>query len=198
MYVYLRHGLEGVASQVSDTLCVLEVGFGTGLNAMLTWKWARDHQRKVQYITLEPFPLEPQVWAQLNYPTTFDMQSEFRLLHEAPFGQWQKPEPNFSFLKVYSKIQEIDLSPWQLHVVYFDAFAPDKQPDLWNVSVFKKLADAMSAEAHFVTYCAIGQVKRDLRAAGFLVKTLPGPPGKREMILAVRDIPQNAVTDSTH
>jgi len=165
---------------------ILEVGLGTGLNVLLTLQATQKKNVQVDYFAIEPFPLEREIFSNLNYPTSTN--SFFNLLHEA---QWETVTPitdNFSLTKIKDTIQAVALQPNFFDVVYYDAFAPNSQPDMWTVEVFKKLRSAMTTPSVFVTYCAKGQVKRDLKSAGFVVESIPGPPGKREMVRATLSV----------
>jgi tRNA U34 5-methylaminomethyl-2-thiouridine-forming methyltransferase MnmC len=180
-HVFIQNGLRYFLDLTkAKMISILEVGFGTGLNALLTMQVCDIADVQVDYVALEPFPLEDGLVRDLNYRTN---DSRFISLHE---GQWDKPviiAPNFSLTKMKSTIQSCALQN-SFDLVYYDAFAPTSQPDMWTPEVFKKIKSLMTAPSVFVTYCAKGQVKRDLKSAGFLVESIPGPPGKREMVRA--------------
>lgn len=194
-HVYIEQGLACFQPASNSVLNVLEVGFGTGLNALLAWQWARQTRKCLHYTTLEPFPLLEEVYQKLNYAATIKMEEEFKLLHTAPFGKVIEMDPSLILQKLTQTLQTVNLASSNYHVIFFDAFGPEKQPDMWTLDLFVKLRQAMADGAKLVTYCAKGQVKRDLRNAGLQVESLPGPPGKREMIRATHHIPQNAVTN---
>ena len=113
-------------------------------------------------------------------------QSLFFALHKADWDVEVNIHPYFSVRKIYNTLQEVKLSPASFDLIYYDAFAPVKQPEMWELPMLKKIEEAMSPEAVFVTYCAKGQLKRDLKALGMSVETLAGPPGKKEMVRAVK------------
>ena len=170
---YLLHQLPG------EPLTILEMGFGTGLNALLTAKEAEHHQVKVHYTTLEAFPLTPAETGQLSY----NDPSLLHLLHECPWEEEIKVSPFFTMLKINTSLEAFAPAAW-FHLVYFDAFAPAAQPQLWTTEIFSRLFHAMHQGGVLVTYCSKGDVRRSLQAAGFTVSKLPGPPGKREMVRA--------------
>jgi tRNA U34 5-methylaminomethyl-2-thiouridine-forming methyltransferase MnmC len=182
-HVFIKHGLEHFISSFPDQkiIRILEVGLGTGLNALLSLQFVNNLKQRIEYVALEPFPLERKFYSELNYDQQNETLQEF---HEC---DWERPvefTPYFTFTKHRSEIQSIELPLETFNVVYFDAFAPNSQPEMWTFDVFSKLKNAMAPSAVLTTYCAKGEVKRTLRAAGFTVENLPGPPGKREMIRA--------------
>ena len=172
-----------------QTISILEIGFGTGLNALLTALAAEKVGVEIEYETIEAFPLAMEMVRLLNYPAiigTNNAKSVFENLHQA---EWRKPKkisPYFDFLKSDLKLQEADFGDEKFDLIFFDAFGPDKQPDMWQRSNLVKLARAMNPQGVFVTYSAKGQLKRDLVSLGLLVEKIPGPPGKREMIRATK------------
>ncbi len=171
-------------------LSLLEIGFGTGLNAFLTMLEAESSQTKVCYTTLELFPLSKDITDQLNYPEQIvemfggdisRLKSLFEDIHNAAWDEVVDITPFFSIEK-----RQFDLTKESLignfDIVYYDAFAPDKQPDMWTEDVVKKVCDSVNQGGVLTTYCAKGVVRRGFRDQGFLMERLPGPPGKREMI----------------
>jgi tRNA U34 5-methylaminomethyl-2-thiouridine-forming methyltransferase MnmC len=181
-HVFIKSGLEYFLTQhPKKEIKILEVGFGTGLNTLLTIQTFAD--LKIEYISLEPFPLSEEIFRELNY----EGKETLMALHTC---EWNSPciiSENFSLTKLRSTLSEAKLPENHFDVVYFDAFAPNSQPELWTQDAFAKIKSAMATPSVFVTYCAKGQVKRDLKAVGFLMDSIPGPPGKREMIRATID-----------
>jgi tRNA U34 5-methylaminomethyl-2-thiouridine-forming methyltransferase MnmC len=165
---------------------VFEVGFGTGLNAWLALIWAEQNQVPVLYHSIDPFPLEAEIYSQLNYTehdhAIWHYHKYFQALHELPWNEGGPVSEYFNFKKDQTTLEEADLYPADL--VFYDAFAPSKQPELWKKEVLGPVVDAMRPGAAFTTYCAMGQLKRDLKDLGLEVETLPGPPGKKEMTRA--------------
>ena len=160
------------------------MGFGTGLNAWLTIQLARQERLHVTYLSIEAYPIQREVWSQLNYAPQDDA---FKLLHEAPWNTSLAIDEHFTLHKIHGKLEEQSMPPG-VDVIFFDAFAPSKQPEMWSFAILEKVCTAMSASGVFVTYCAKGQLKRDLRALGLSLDTLQGPPGKKEMVRASRTI----------
>jgi tRNA U34 5-methylaminomethyl-2-thiouridine-forming methyltransferase MnmC len=184
MHVFIKNGLEYFhAKRSSENISILEIGFGTGLNALLAWEFAAKHKVKVHYTTIEPFPLEESVWSRLNYAG--DNLAAFEAMHRAAWERNVVLSPLFTLDKRRASLAEADL-PVPCDVVFFDAFAPSVQPELWEHEALMKVVGSLKAGGVFVTYSAKGQVKRDLRSLGLTVETLPGPPGKLLMIRASR------------
>jgi tRNA U34 5-methylaminomethyl-2-thiouridine-forming methyltransferase MnmC len=188
LHVFIKHGLEYfVNNNQSKNISIFEVGFGTGLNALLTAQFAHDKNIHVDYTSIEAFPLHSDVISKLNYAQSPEQKELFEKIHGA---EWEKSisiSTGFSIHKVKTTLQLIDLSPFAFDVVFFDAFAPSKQPEMWEISVLQKIYNAVKSPGVFVTYCAKGQLKRDLKNLGFEVQTLGGPPGKKEMVRALKN-----------
>jgi len=168
---------------------ILEIGFGTGLNAFLTLKQCLETNVQVDYVTLEPYPIKKEIWQQLNYPKIINLPEGdkiFKELHNCEWGKIVEINPRFSFLKYLSGIEEVGLKDDFFNLVYFDAFAPEIAPGLWVLPIFEKIFKAMKRGGVFVTYSAKGVVRRALQSAGFDVERIPGPKGKREMLRAVK------------
>jgi tRNA U34 5-methylaminomethyl-2-thiouridine-forming methyltransferase MnmC len=161
---------------------ILEVGFGTGLNALLTLKYAQEAAKKVCYTAIEPHPISQDIWSKLNYPVLLNENEVYRSLHLSEWSVTVPLSPVFKLLKLRTMLQDVMLEKESFDVVYYDAFAPSKQPELWEVQVLGKVVAAIKPGGLFVTYCAKGQLKRDLRNLGLTVETLEGPPGKKEMV----------------
>ena len=180
-HVFLQHGL--FASD-ADYLTILEMGFGTGLNALLTYFASEKREQYVHYIGIEAFPPSSEELAAMNY-AEFAQNPEAELvynkMHEQPYNTTASLTEHFVLEKLEKKLQDVELSPNSVDLIYYDAFGPRVQPDLWTKEIFDKLFMWLAPGGMVVTYCAKGQVKRDLKAAGFVVETLEGPPGKREM-----------------
>lgn len=188
IHVFMLYGLDSwlARNPRKYPIRVFEVGFGTGLNAWLALVWAEQNQIPVLYHTIEPFPLEKEVYSQLNYIEhdhgIWHYHKYFNALHEAPWNEGGPVSEYFNMKKDQVTLEEAQLYPSD--VVFFDAFAPSKQPDLWKKEILEKVTDAMRPGAVFTTYCAKGQLKRDLKELGLATETLPGPPGKKEMTRA--------------
>lgn len=184
-HVFIDHGACLAADQFPEkAIEILEIGFGTGLNACLTFELSSRLSFGIRYCTIEKYPLPEKIWSALEFPE-IDLES-FRKIHHAPWNEKTLLSPEFELLKKEADILNHEFSDQKYHVIYFDAFAPDKQPDLWSADVLTKMYRALTNGGILVTYCAKGQFKRNLKAAGFSVESLPGPPGKREMVRAIR------------
>ncbi|HMJ69826.1 MAG TPA: tRNA (5-methylaminomethyl-2-thiouridine)(34)-methyltransferase MnmD [Cyclobacteriaceae bacterium] len=174
MHVFIKHGLETwAAKNPGKTVNIFEVGFGTGLNGLLTALTGLP----VNYTAIEAFPLGEPVYSVLNYSPHELLQQ----LHRAPWNEWTEITDNFRLKKIESELEKTTLTD-HYDMIYFDAFAPSKQPSMWELPVLTKVCGTLPAGGIFVTYCAKGQLKRDLRSLGFEVETLVGPPGKKEMV----------------
>ncbi|MEX2234110.1 MAG: tRNA (5-methylaminomethyl-2-thiouridine)(34)-methyltransferase MnmD [Cyclobacteriaceae bacterium] len=186
MHVFIKNGLlYHFENHHTKNISILEVGFGTGLNALLTLQHAIQHHFRIRYTTLEPFPLREDVWSKLNYADSDKDKQHFKALHEAGWGSEIAFTPEFMILKLNTSLQEAQLNE-VYDVIYFDAFAPAVQPELWVYETLEKVTALLKPGGVFVTYSAKGQLKRDLKSLGLKVETLPGPPGKNEMVRAVR------------
>jgi tRNA U34 5-methylaminomethyl-2-thiouridine-forming methyltransferase MnmC len=185
-HVFIKNGLQFFSDKnTRSPIRIFEMGFGTGLNALLTKLWADENQREIDYTSLEMFPLEKNVYAQLNYGDTEVNRKLFLELHEVPWGQ-EFAFQNFTLKKMKGDLESIIFSPDSFDIIYYDAFAPSKQPKLWEIPVLEKVVSWMGRDSVFVTYCAKGQLKRDLKTLGTTVETLPGPPGKKEMVRVLK------------
>lgn len=183
-HVFLEAGLRPLLKLNRD-LHIFEMGFGTGLNALLTLMLAP--RPAIHYISIEAFPLEQAQLDMLNYSEQLGEGSEaiFKALHQASWGEAIPIQPDFTLHK-----QSITLEDYQpdtlVDLIYYDAFAPSAQPDLWTPEVMQRCFDMLNPGGVWVSYCAKGDVRRGLQAAGFEVERLPGPPGKRQMLRATR------------
>jgi|APLak6261662433_1056034.scaffolds.fasta_scaffold00158_6 tRNA U34 5-methylaminomethyl-2-thiouridine-forming methyltransferase MnmC len=185
-HVFLQAGL----SQFNDkkSISILEIGFGTGLNALLTLIENANSNRVIDYTTLEAFPLDMEVVNELNYVQELnasDYHSIYLQMHESEWETKISLSPNFNFTKIKNTLQQVSF-PQQYDLIYFDAFGPRVQPELWTEEIFQKIYNATAVGGMLVTYCAKGEVKRTLKKVGFVLETLPGPPGKREMIRVIK------------
>lgn len=167
---------------------VLEIGFGTGLNAFLTLIEAEKRQLRINYTTIELYPIPLENAMQLNYPkiVSRDYQHDFELLHTSTWNIPVKISDQFTLTKLQADFTKINLQD-PFDVIYFDAFSPEKQPEMWTEELFGKIFKITGENAVLTTYCSKGTVKRALISSGFTVKKIPGPPGKREILRAVKD-----------
>lgn len=187
VHVFIKNGLAYVLEKnPSVPISIFEVGFGTGLNALLTLQSVARHGKQANYTAIEHSPLGAEIWSRLNYSSLLDMTSEYDTLHLSTWDQLHSLTSNFNFLKLKTTLQQVELSHGSIDLVYYDAFAPSKQPELWTFPVLEKIFRALKPGGVMVTYCAKGQLKRDLIDLGLVLETLPGPPGKKEMVRATK------------
>lgn len=164
---------------------ILEIGLGSGLNAILTLIKGLEENKKVHYTGIEAFPITLEEFESLCYTTLPDIQSvksEYEQIHKS---QWRKEiqiNSGFTLLKQNKKLKEFLPEENTYNLIYFDAFAPRVQPEMWTLEVFQKMYHALSSKGTLVTYCSKGDVRRNMMSTGFEVEKIPGPPGKREML----------------
>jgi tRNA U34 5-methylaminomethyl-2-thiouridine-forming methyltransferase MnmC len=184
-HIFIKSGLEQLAHG-TNKINVFEVGFGTGLNALLTYQWANDNKTFVNYLGIEAYPISLEISKQLNYPQLLNADREvFSKMHydkadEVTLSKY------FVLQRITGFFEELQLEPNVYNLVYFDAFSPDSQPELWTESIFSKLFVAMKMNGVLTTYSTKGIVKRALKSSGFKIEKLPGPPGKREILRAIK------------
>lgn len=186
-HVFLEAGLYPLFLSGAEEVAVLETGLGTGLNALLTGLEAAAQKRKVYYLGLEAYPISPEQAKALNYPAALGEGAAelFTAIHEMPWGKPAALSHYFTFEKQQSRFEAFASMP-KFDVIYFDAFAPNAQPELWGEEVLGRMYQALKPGGRLVTYCAKGAVKRCMKGLGFTIEALPGPPGKREMTRALK------------
>jgi len=177
----------GFERSQADPLNIFEVGFGTGLNALLTALKSASGKREVNYTTIEKYPVGETIVRSLNHHLYAGKSGKelSGLIHSAPWDRWVNICKNFNLMKINGDISDYPLAG-RYELIYFDAFGPDKQPEMWTPAVFASIASVTEKGGALVTYSAKGEVKRNLKACGFEVTLLPGPPGKRQIIRAVK------------
>lgn len=182
LFIFIESGLKYSKAKPVN---ILEIGFGTGLNALLTLDEAVNSKRKTSYYTIEKFPLSISEWESLNYPylPSIPNPKEFKNLHKLNWDVWHNLHDYFSFFK-----SKTDLLKFSTHlrfdIIYFDAFSPEAQPDLWTEDIFSKLYSFLNPGGLLLTYSVKGTVKRALKSAGFHIERIPGPEGKRVIMRA--------------
>jgi len=186
LHVFINHGLKYLHARKLPVIRVLEIGFGTGLNALLTLNEALSGPGRIEYTTIEAFPLAEEIWRKLNYPSSSEQAAWFESLHGAVWNEEVNVHSNFTLQKLSTTLELVAIAEAFYDLIYFDAFAPNKQPEMWHIELLGKVARGMTSGAVFVTYCAKGQLKRDLKSLNLDVQTLPGPPGKKEMVRALK------------
>lgn len=190
MHVFIGAGLHYMLSK--DLTCkplrILEMGFGTGLNALLVLQESIRTGIHVHYETIEAYPLENVVYNQLNYSGQLqapELQPLFLQLHDCLWNTTNDITQQFSFVKRNTNLEAFN-SDLTFDIIFYDAFAPSAQPELWTVDIFKKLFDLLNPGGVLTTYCSKGDVRRAMSTAGFTIEKIPGPPGKREMVRAAK------------
>lgn len=183
-YIFIRNGFDFCRA---DPLNIFEVGFGTGLNALLTAVRCIREERDVFYTSIEKYPLPDDIISSLNYHlfTGEEGRNIFHLIHAAGWNRMEHICRNFNLKKI--KVDLItDYLKGSSDLIYFDAFGPDKQPEMWSRKVFEKISGITGKNGILITYSVKGEVKRNIKACGFSVQLLPGPPGKRQILRAVK------------
>ncbi|MDE5774603.1 MAG: tRNA (5-methylaminomethyl-2-thiouridine)(34)-methyltransferase MnmD [Muribaculaceae bacterium] len=184
LHVYINSGWRQAANQKSD-LRVFEVGFGTGLNAALTAKAAQEAGICTQYCSVELFPLPVSTTELYSEALPEKYRDIFSAVNNASWDRECRINDHFIIRKINDNLLTMQL-PEMIDVVYFDAFAPEKQPEMWDESIFRKIYDSMTPGGILTTYCAKGVIRRMLADIGFKTERLPGPPaGKREILRAL-------------
>ena len=184
-YVFLKMGLEDMLDNYAH-IDLLEIGFGTGLNAWLTAKKILERNTSITYVGIEAFPIDKVSLKLLNYDQFSENSNEKELFKEIHAVDWElenKVRDNFTLIKYNKDFKDLDFKN-QFDLIYFDAFGPRIQPELWTLTIFNKMYRALRVNGKLVTYSCKGDVRRAMIEAGFTVKKVPGPPGKREMLRA--------------
>ncbi|WP_128547436.1 tRNA (5-methylaminomethyl-2-thiouridine)(34)-methyltransferase MnmD [Larkinella soli] len=182
--VFIELGLYPALERFGEVR-VFEMGFGTGLNALLTLSEAEKAGKPVRYTAVEAYPLPEEEAGRLNFGELLG-SPYLKPLHAAPWNRRVEPAPGFSLLKQGGFLQDFQTGE-RFNLVYYDAFAPEAQPELWTEEIFQKVAGWMNPGGILTTYCSKGYVQRNLKAAGFSVEKHPGPARKREVLRAVRE-----------
>ncbi len=186
-HVFINNGLtHWLSKNEKKEFSIFEVGFGTGLNALLTALKAKELDVKINYHSIELYPLTDEIALQLNYAEQVGCDYQlFNKLHTSKWEEKIRVSENLTLIKLEASFKEFNPSA-TYNLIYFDAFAPNKQPEMWEYSIIEKSYNMLKPNGIFITYSAKGQLKRDLKKAGFTVESLPGPPGKFEMVRAIK------------
>ncbi len=188
MHVFIDAGLNHLFNQsTTQPVNILEMGLGTGLNALLTLQEAIKHKRSIHYTAIEIFPLTQTEIGQLNYGKMLSLQKEFLQLHNASWDEDICINEFFTLKKINVSLLELNLI-YPINCIYFDAFSPIVQPELWTLPVFENLFRLLTPGGILVTYCSKSEVRKAIADAGFTVTKIPGPYGKREMVRAGKQL----------
>jgi tRNA U34 5-methylaminomethyl-2-thiouridine-forming methyltransferase MnmC len=185
-HVFIKNGLSLFPNK---SIAILEIGFGTGLNAFITFLESKSLNQIIEYVGVEGYPVAPDEVLAMNYVSELNAENEqaiFEKMHESNWEEKTVFSSHFSFTKrkqFFDDISDVD----QFDLIYFDAFGYRVQPELWSTTIFDKMYKALKSKGILVTYAARGVVKRSMIEAGFTVEKLAGPPGKREMFRARKD-----------
>lgn len=186
MHIFIKSGFQYCNKQ---DITIFEAGFGTGLNAILTLIEAEKSRKKVNYFSIEKYPLTENIFKQIDYSAFIgqNYQSVLQKIHSEEWNKILKISNNFNILKIHSDLKEFR-PDFIIDITYFDAFSYEKQPDLWSFDIFKNIFEKTSENGILTTYASKGIIKQNLREAGFFVKRLAGPKGKRHIIRAEKQI----------
>ena len=187
IHVFIKSGLLFLPRE-EGPVRILEVGFGTGLNVLLSVIEADNWNNEVEYTSLEPHPLPNEITSQLNYGKLTKRQDLLDRIHHSEWGVYERISRNFLLQKKMEKLEDQVFYPNKYHVVYFDAFAPSRQKEIWDTENLIRIYDSMRPGAVFVTYSAQGEFRRNLKNVGFSVERLPGPEGKKHMTRALKPL----------
>jgi len=184
-HIFIEAGLKQCAK---SEIHVLEIGFGTGLNAFLALLETENGDQKIHFTTLELYPVEIDKALKLNYPEELSPENRlnFEKLHTSEWNKKIQITPNFTLNKIITDFTFCNFTD-TFDVVFFDAFSPEKQPEMWTLYQFERIFKVCNSGAILTTYCAKGMVRRAMQEAGFKVERLPGPTGKREILRCMKD-----------
>ena len=186
MHVYINAGLLPLLdAPLQSPVNIFEMGFGTGLNALLTLQKALEYKRIIHYTAIELFPLTQTEIIQVNYGQLLNSQNTFLQLHDCEWEKEIRINEYFTLKKIKISLNEI-MIPAHINCIYFDAFSPTVQPELWTTAVFEKMYSFLQPGGILVTYSSKSEIRRNMKAAGFTISKIPGPWGKREMVRAER------------
>ena len=186
-HVYVNAGLKQfIYESRKKYVNILEVGFGTGLNFLLMYDFVKKRNIKIAYHTIEPNPLNDSVLKKLNFSKIVGSSVDeiFKIIHKSKSEEILEIDKKINFVKSIDRIENIKLNERKYDIIFFDAFAPSKQPEIWSYNNFNKIHSSMSEDGILVTYCSSTKFKRTLHDLGFKVEVIDGPKGKKEMVRA--------------
>ena len=187
MHVFIEAGLNAIKNP--GTINIFEIGLGTGLNALLTCIKSEKNIININYFALEPYPIKKDMYDQMNFEQCLNYKNTnyfFTKIHEVPWNHLNNIHSRFKINKLNKRLEDYQPLNNFFNLIYFDAFSPDIQPEMWTMTNFTKLYESLQQHGILVTYSAKGQVRRDLEKAGFITERIPGPKGKREMLRATK------------
>ena len=185
-HIFIQEGLAYLGLEETN---IFEMGFGTGLNALLTLGYAKSNNCSINYHTIEAFPISFDKISSMGYPENLDLEqnaAQFKLMHEAKSEENLPLDKQFSFKKVLQRMEDYHMNENYYDLIYYDAFSPANNPLLWEEEILTKVYNSLKTNGILVTYCAQGKFKRTLKSIGFAVEGIPGPPGKREITRAIK------------
>lgn len=182
VHIFINAGLRNIEKH--SLINILEIGFGTGLNAILTLDYSNKENQSIYYETIEKYPLSKEIISQLNYGKVLSLEDEFLKIHSVSWNESAEINNLFSIHKIDKPAENLNYKANFFDIIYFDAFAPQFEENLWQQEMFTKLYSSLKEGGLLVTYCCKGDVKRALKASGFQIEKLPGPKGKREILRA--------------
>ncbi|WP_010182147.1 tRNA (5-methylaminomethyl-2-thiouridine)(34)-methyltransferase MnmD [Aquimarina agarilytica] len=190
-HVFIKMGLQHLVTQSKDkNIAILEIGFGTGLNCLLTYFEALKLKLNIDYVGVEAYPISSNEWKAMNYGSLLEKEEATQVFENIHVAEWDKRErivESFSLKKEEKKFENINENS-VFNLIYFDAFGARVQPELWTETIFEIMYNALKPKGVLVTYAAKGSVRRAMQAVGFTVERLEGPPGKREMLRATKSV----------
>lgn len=187
-HVFIDMGIKKLMEIPCEEIKILEIGFGTGLNALVTWQEVKDKPVKIDYTGVEAYPVAPEELRHLNFAGELKEEGAEGFFMDLHLAEWEVPSqisPSFRLTKQKMFFEDIEARE-EYHLIYFDAFGARVQPQLWTEEIFMKMFSALKTGGILVTYAAKGSVRRAMQEVGFTVERLPGPPGKREMLRAIK------------
>ena len=184
LHVFIKNGL--LEFKEKSQISIFEMGFGTGLNTFLSAIKSSDLKLKIEYSGVEAFPVSEDEIIALEYAQLVGDENVelYKKIHSSSWEEMNEISAFFTLKKIKNHLQNLELEKESFDIIYYDAFGPRAQDEMWSVELFKKMYDSLKVGGFLVTYCAKGQVKRNMKEVGFTIEPLPGPPGKREMTRA--------------
>lgn len=185
--IFINAGLRYLMEKGYESIRIFEMGFGSGLNALLSYLFGKEEDIEINYTGIEAYPIDLETAQKLNYVEILGLDTKSKKVFEDMHRLASFAEASFQFNKIIDRIEDTSIQT-QFDVVFYDAFSPDSQANLWEEELMSKMYDALNPGGILVTYCAKGAFKRALKSCGFIVEALPGPKGKREITRAIKPL----------